>query len=403
MNRFLHELLNTFLHNQNQFASGGLLLMAVGSILALLRSIPAKIWAWVVHQTTVTMTLTDDTAAFYWLKCWLEEQRIMKRTRHMDVFNRGGDKYSFVPAPGHHWMLFEGRVLSFIFSRSAEAKVNQNSSFARRNESLTFKTIGRKQDVFRKLMKSVYQTHVDTVGKNPKLFVWGGWGDWTEIHAYQPRPLKSVIIPANDKSRLISNIEDFKNSRDWYRDMGIPYRKGYLFYGPPGTGKTSLVTGLSSHFKADVYILKLADMKDGELCQAAKEVGPNSFIIVEDVDSVSASQDRKLAIKNKGKKDEKGSVTLSGLLNVLDGLLSPNGAIFILTTNHREHLDPALIRKGRIDMELHLTYATEEQKRELYSKFLPGECPQKYINKEMTMAEMQQILMDKRIGDGQAT
>ena len=45
---------------QGQFAAGGLLLMAVGSLLAMLKSIPLKIWDWVVRQTTVSMTLTDD-------------------------------------------------------------------------------------------------------------------------------------------------------------------------------------------------------------------------------------------------------------------------------------------------------------------------------------------------------
>jgi len=51
-------------------------------------------------------------------------------------------------------------------------------------------------------------------------------------------------------------------------------------------------------------------------------------------------------------------VTLSGLLNVLDGLWSCCGEerIFIFTTNHKEKLDPALLRPGRMDMHIHLTY-----------------------------------------------
>ena len=75
--------------------------------------------------------------------------------------------------------------------------------------------------------------------------------------------------------------------------MGIPYRKGYIFYGPPGTGKTSLVAGLSSHFKANVYILKLNDMSDSALRDAIRQTEPNSFLIMEDIDCVRASGRRK--------------------------------------------------------------------------------------------------------------
>ena len=90
----IHKAVDTFIHNPNQFASGGLLLMAIGSVGALLRKVPNDIWKWFVHQTTVTLAITDDQKAYFWTKMWIENQRIMKRTRHMDVFNRGSEKYA---------------------------------------------------------------------------------------------------------------------------------------------------------------------------------------------------------------------------------------------------------------------------------------------------------------------
>jgi len=403
MNPIVHNLFNTFLHNQNQFASGGLLLMAVGSVIAYLRNIPLQIWNFIVHQTTVTLSLTDDQKAYYWVKDWIEQQRIMRRTRHMDVFNQGVEKYVMIPAPGHHWMLYKGRILSVTIVRKEEKTVGEGwAGSARRPESIVFKTLGRKQTIFRDLMAEVHNTFVQKVEKKPMLFAWGSWGEWLQVHSYQPRPLDSVITPAGEKESLVRDIEVFKSSRDWYKAMGIPYRKGYLFYGPPGTGKTSLVTGLSSHFNANVYILKLSDMTDTTLVEAVKAVETNSFLIVEDIDGVSASARRtkKTAGKKKEgeeKEKEKG-VTLSGLLNVVDGLLSPAGGVFIFTTNHREKLDPALIRPGRVDKEMHMTYATDDQKKGLYNRFQTGDCPQEYLdNKKMTMAELQQILMAGRV------
>jgi chaperone BCS1 len=389
----LQPIINTFLHNPNQFASGGLLLMAIGSVAAYLRNIPTQIWNWVEHQTTVTLSVTDDQRAYYWLKLWFENQKMVGRIRHLDVFNQGSEKYIIVPAPGHHWMLYKGRILSIIVKREESKTTKGDLARALRSESIIFKTIGRKQDIFRSLMKDVFEQFVIQEVKKPELYAWGSWGDWQPIHAFQPRALDTVILPEEDKKRVIQQIETFRSSRDWYRTMGIPYRKGFLFYGPPGTGKTSFVTGLSSHFNSNVYILRLADMSDASLVEAAKTVEPNSFIIVEDIDDVSSTAKRR---KTDEKKKKEG-VTLSGLLNVLDGLLSPVGAVFILTTNHREKLDPALIRPGRVDLQLCITYATIEQKKEMYRRFFEGPCPDVYLDKKMTTAELQQALIEKKV------
>jgi chaperone BCS1 len=387
----LQEAINTFLHNPNQFASGGLFLMAIGAVGALLRKIPSNIWTWFVNQTTVTMSLTDDHRAYFWLKAWIENQRIMKRTRHMDVINKGSEKYALVPAPGHHWMLYKNRILSVTFHRTDE-KIMADG-YKARSESVTLKTIGRKQAIFRKMMEEIHSMFIKQEEKKPELHAWGNWGEWRNLHAYSPRPIDSVIMPMGDKERVIKNIEVFRASRDWYTEMGIPYRKGYLFYGPPGTGKTSLVTGLSSYFKSNVYMLKLSDMSDTSLREAVTGVEPNSFLVIEDIDCIKASHKR----TKKSDSEAKKGVTLSGLLNVIDGVFSPPGAIFVMTTNHKEKLDPALIRPGRIDLQLNITYATNDQKKALYRRFFEAsECPQKYLDKKMTMAELQQSLMEDK-------
>jgi mitochondrial chaperone BCS1 len=393
LKELIQPIINTFLHNPNQFASGGLLLMAIGSVAAYLRNIPTRIWDWIIHQTTVTLSITDDQRAYYWVKLWFQNQRMAGRTRHLDVFNKGSEKYIIVPAPGHHWMFYKGRILSITIKREESKTLKGGYAASLRSESINFKTIGRKQDIFRNMMKDVFEQFVQKEKKKPELYAWGSWGEWQQVHAFQPRTLDSVILPEEDKKRVVREIESFKEGRDWYRTMGIPYRKGLLFYGPPGTGKTSLVTGLSSHFNSNVYILKLSDMTDANLVESAKNVEPNSFIIVEDIDDIKASNKR--TNMNKDKKESK-SVTLSGLLNVLDGLLSPVGAIFILTTNHKEALDPALIRPGRVDLQLNITYATDEQKRALYSRFFQDFCPRAYLDRKMTMAELQQELIERK-------
>jgi chaperone BCS1 len=78
-------------------------------------------------------------------------------------------------------------------------------------------------------------------------------------------------------------------------------------------------------------------------------------------------------------------------------MLAPSGALFFMTTNHIEKLDPALIRPGRIDVQKHIGVADYQQKIELFARFFPEEpIPQRYLETEMTMADLQQILMGLR-------
>src|ERR1700751_5224511 len=79
------DLLQRILTGQNQFASGGLLLMIIGGISVYLRAVPMKIWAWVVDQTTMSITIKDDDAAFRWVKEWFLEQQFLKRVRRLDL------------------------------------------------------------------------------------------------------------------------------------------------------------------------------------------------------------------------------------------------------------------------------------------------------------------------------
>ena len=70
---------------QNEFASGGLLLMIIGGLSVYLRAVPEAIWYWIVMQTTMMITVKDDDAAFVWVKEWFLEQKFLKRIRQVDL------------------------------------------------------------------------------------------------------------------------------------------------------------------------------------------------------------------------------------------------------------------------------------------------------------------------------
>jgi chaperone BCS1 len=97
---------------------------------------------------------------------------------------------------------------------------------------------------------------------------------------------------------------------------------------------------------------------------------------------------------------DKFGVTLSGLLNVLDGFHAPDDVLYMMTTNKIEALDPALLRPGRIDYRLYLGVASEEQKLELYRRFFPlaGEFEARAFVEAHpwaeTMADFQGLLLE---------
>ncbi|KAL0700021.1 hypothetical protein Bca4012_056143 [Brassica carinata] len=102
-----------------------------------------------------------------------------------------------------------------------------------------------------------------------------------------------------------------------------------------------------------------------------------SIIVIEDIDcSVNLTgnriqKDNSLS-KNEEQRKEESSVTLSGLLNFIDGIWSACGQerIIVFTTNHLQKLDPALIRRGRMDMRIELSYCTYEAFKVLAKNYL---------------------------------
>jgi len=396
----MFDILKKLLNSQNQFASGGLLLMIVGGVAAYVRALPQRCWSWIVSQSTMTITVKDDDVAFSWVKEWLREQKFLKRIRRVDLDTTlRGAGTSLIPAPGRHWFWYAGRPFWVWFYRSEETK----GWTPRRIESLTFQTVGRDQDFLRQFVGEVVQCHRQKMKVTSNLYLYDD--GWRQVEAYSPRSLDSVILKPGEKEHLIYDIEKFRASRQRYRDLGVPYHRGYLFYGPPGTGKTSLAS--AARFGLSVYLMNLNDFSDRSLKKAVNDVPEHSIILFEDIDcmrtdnvrprSDDAGKSDKPAEK-RGRADPFG-VTLSGLLNVLDGFSAPDSVLFVMSTNKIEALDPALLRPGRIDYKLYLGKAAESQKIQLYRKFFPQssiaeaiEFVETHYSAE-TMAEFQGLLL----------
>ncbi|XP_059639709.1 AAA-ATPase At3g50940-like [Cornus florida] len=202
--------------------------------------------------------------------------------------------------------------------------------------------------------------HCNLYGKSPV-------DAWTPINLDHPATFDTLAMEEEMKEMVLEDLERFVQRRELYRKIGKAWKRGYLLYGPPGTGKSSLIAAMANYLKFDVYDLELSELQfDSELRLLLLGTANRSILVVEDIDCTIELQDRIGGPEDSEKKtkrkseDEDDKVTLSGVLNCIDGLWSTcsEERIVIFTTNHKDKLDPALLRPGRMDVHVHMSYCT---------------------------------------------
>lgn len=208
------------------------------------------------------------------------------------------------------------------------------------------------------------------------------WGDWQRVDDLPRRDIDSVILAAGQLERLVADVAQFLDSEQEYARRCIPWHRGHLYEGPPGTGKTSVACALSNHFGMDIWYLPLSDVKqDCDLLGAMSRITPRSMLLLEDADVFHAVTER-----NDGE-----GVTLSGLLNALDGIATPHGLFTVLTTNTPEIIDKAVVRAGRVDLTEHFGDADSDQVARLVSRWFGCSVPSRICNGGLSPAEVIEV------------
>ncbi|KAH6755992.1 P-loop containing nucleoside triphosphate hydrolases superfamily protein [Perilla frutescens var. hirtella] len=198
---------------------------------------------------------------------------------------------------------------------------------------------------------------------------------WDSINLEHPSTFQTLAMEPEMKQKIVDDLDRFVRRKEFYRRVGRAWKRGYLLYGPPGTGKSSLIAAMANYLKFDIYDLELTNVKrDSDLRKVLLRTANRSILVIEDIDCTVELPERKAAAAADSHcyRPRDHQFTLSGLLNFIDGLWSSCGdeRIIVFTTNNKDKLDPALLRPGRMDMHIHMSYLTPDGFNLLASTYL---------------------------------
>ncbi|EGZ26607.1 hypothetical protein PHYSODRAFT_475367, partial [Phytophthora sojae] len=239
----------------------------------------------------------------------------------------------------------------------------------------------------------------------------------------------------DEKESLLQLLDHFANKTGKFAIEGFPNKVGLLLYGPPGTGKTSVIKAVAEKTRRHIVNIPLGKIKTNqELMDAMFDLRyavdgldlpvrmgfKDVVFVMEDIDcasSVVASREdgpttpddgflsvllqSQMEFEGFGPKLKGGFVSssnstdklnLAGVLNVLDGVIDCPGRIVIMTTNHPEMLDPALVRPGRISKKLHLDYMSTEQMGNMISYYFSTTLTAEQRSRLETLEDSDRVL-----------
>lgn len=416
--------------NFDNLFQSGFALMMVGAVMVYLRAVPLMIWDAFQRRFTVRVEINSIDDAFHWVERWIDAQPYMRKCTRLtastssknlvaggifgsygvpagvpdgDEPGRGSRRPQvyFSPSPGIHFFKHAGRFI--LLRRIREQQQGGNSGGGRGGdgpmirERFVIQMMGSDDSAARDLIHQARDFAIPEHERAVQVRTkdWEGWGVSSRL---PPRFIDSVILKGNQAVEILEGLRWFRDNPEWYGARGVPWRRGVLLEGPPGGGKSSLVHAIASELQMDVYVLALnGEYNDQTLNRSMGMVGPNSILLIEDVDCAFHGRQ---AQSDTG---QAGRASFSGLLNVLDGLSAGVGRIVFMTTNHPEKLDPAVMRPGRVDLKVHVGWAEPDQIKRLFLRFFPGkeqlalECAEGVGRREgLAMASVQEVFLQAK-------
>jgi len=342
--------------------AAGLALGAFGMAVAIIGQMLRKVLGLIRYRLCHSLAFDSRGPAYRAFVAWLVAQGVLRRARNQRVVHSGG-RASMTPGYGRHWFLRDGHLILMYISMEEKVRVG-SAQYQRPMEQINLTIVGPRPAIVLDWI-AAGQRHLDTAdARPPQVHVFlDGW--WEETGPLNKRSLDTVICEDDTPQALLADLARFYDRRDWYAARGVPWRRGYLLHGPPGTGKSSLIRALASELGKDIALIDIGHprLQDDQLREAMAKAPKGAILVMEDIDAA-------LSARIRG--DGDAGISLSGLLNAIDGIAAQEGAPLFMTSNHPERLEPALIRPGRADVHRQIGLITGPAAARLFRRFFPG-------------------------------
>ncbi|KAF9068383.1 P-loop containing nucleoside triphosphate hydrolase protein [Rhodocollybia butyracea] len=389
-------------------------LVVIGGTVETARRASMSAWNGFIDSFFLTAHFSQEDYPYDWLMHWLSKQPAWGRSREFEITTRSAGKHgltesttgdleeedveddddrelvhgrrkrkvAFMPSVDTtHTIYYRGHWLRITRSKKYPDHYGQGGS-------LKISVVARNNDILKKLVLEAKRDYEKDAEHRVHIFMADTtYVCWRWNGARQKRPMSSIVLQPGVKDMLLADCKDFLCSEDWYAERGIPFRRGYLLHGVPGSGKTSLIHSLAGELGLDIYVVSLSSkgMSDNTLTTLMGSVPSRCILLLEDLDAAftrSVSRDSSSTGAPKEatastaaatpEATDGSTLSLSGLLNSLDGVAAAEGRLLFATTNHIERLDPALSRPGRCDVWVNFTNATKWQAEGIFKCFFPS-------------------------------
>lgn len=401
-NAYLNEITNG-----NEFLISLIVMSLIASATLLARYTPKAIYIFTKRNFTTSFTINNtsyqENSVMSILQSFIQRQitETSSRTLSFNVktwfFDDKDvdDMYSSVGLGyGFHWFFYGGRLFW-----CHKKKLESSGSEIQKNE-ITLFTFGRSHKPIIDLITSLIPSN----GIKDGIRVYTPTKDagWEVSDVIKKRSVDSIAIEDVKKSQLMDSITNFKNNHEWFDRANLPYKFSTILHGVPGTGKTSIIKSIASEFNMNLCILNLHDMSDDKLQKLLSRIPKNSVLAIEDFESSGAVSNRGISVNpdNSPETNDKSlgfeafsCLTLTGVLNTLDGLVPLNDVILFMTTNDLKSVDEAVYRDGRIDLVLEIGKISDKEIRPIVQKLFPEEDLTMFYFKECVGSKINKASM----------
>lgn len=370
----------------NPILAGAVSLWGLGVFTFLCRNIPIKLWNFILSQTTTSLTLnnagwSNNDLQFHSFMDWYLATPWSRWSRALSMDSKSYTSDITIGAGyGTHFFIFKYRLYWFNKSRLESAGTHTEK------QQITINVFSRDQ---KSIMNLIEVFRYKPKQEDVPVYIYKT-NCWEISSVIRKRNIDTVIIKKEIKQIIIDQITQFQSEKEWFHQRGIPYKITYVFEGIPGTGKTSFIKALASYYNRSIYQINIGMHSDSSFELAMGSVPKGSFILIEDFDSSSSVKTRtkqrvpesdKLEISTgESIKEDKNDISfnemfntlsLTTILNTLDGIVSLEDVIIFMTTNHLEMIDSAVLRKGRVDHIVNIPKLTDIEIKEYIKLVFP--------------------------------